>query len=274
MNWLESLIYGLVSGLTEFLPISSRAHQDLILMLFGANGHDPFRDFLVHGAMLVSIFSGCRAMLGQLRRENAAAIHGRSIHTRPKSIHDIRLVKNAFLPMVIGILVLTYVVGIRSSLIYVALFLLINGVILFVPDRLVRSNRDARTMSGLDSFLIGIFAALSAIPGFSRVGCCTSVAVCRGADQRKALDWALLLSIPALALLMIVDIFGMFSFAGISGFWSNFFGYLLSGFGAYIGGYISILLMKFLIVRTGLSDFSYYCWGAALISFVLYLIVA
>ncbi|MBO5837470.1 MAG: undecaprenyl-diphosphate phosphatase [Oscillospiraceae bacterium] len=273
MNWLESIIYGLVSGLAEFLPISSRAHQDLLLLLFGASEHDPFRDFLVHGAMIAAIFSGCRAMLEQMRRESNMRLNSRSMHTRPRALQDLRLVRNAFLPMIIGILVLTYVVGLQSNLMLVSLFLIANGVILFVPDRMVRANRDARSMSGFDSFLMGIFGALSAIPGFSRVGCTTSIAVCRGADQRKALDWALLLSIPAIALFMLIDIFSMFSFVGIATFWSNFFGYILSAAGAYVGGYISILLMKFLIVRTGLSDFSYYCWGTALISFILYLIV-
>lgn len=273
MNWLESLIYGLVSGFSEFLPISSRAHQDLLLLLFGIDGHDPVRDLLVHAGMLIAIFSGCRAMLEQLRRENSTRVHNRSMRVRPKRILDLRLIKNAFMPMIIGILVLTYAVGNKSNLMWVALFLLINGIILFIPDRIVRANRDARTMSSLDSFLMGVFGALSAIPGFSRIGCTTSIAVCRGADQRKALDWAILLSIPALALLMGIDLFGIFSFAGISEFWGNFFGYVLSALGSYIGGYFSILLVKFVVVRTGLSDFSYYCWGTALLSFILYLIV-
>ena len=273
MNWLESIIYGFVSGLTEFLPISSRAHQDLLLLLFGEIGHDPFRDFVVHGTMAAAVLSSCRAMLEYLRRENSMRLHSRSVYTRSRTIQDLRLVKNALIPMIIGILVLKYVVGFSSNLLAISFVLLMNGVILFIPDRMVHSNRDATLMSGFDSLLIGVFGALSAIPGFSRVGCMTSVAVSRGADSKKALDWALLLSIPALALFMLIDIFSMFTFAGAAAFWSNFFGYILSGLGAYLGGYISILLMKFLIVRTGLSDFSYYCWGAALISFVLYLIV-
>ncbi len=273
MNWLESLIYGLVSGFAEFLPISSRAHQDLLLLLFGMDGHDPIRDLLAHGAMLAAIVSGCRAMLEQLRRKNTVRIHNLSRRSRPKRILDLRLIKNALMPMVICFLVLTYVIGDKSNLMWVALFILINGIILFIPQRIVRANRDAGTMSSFDSFLMGFFASLSAIPGFSRIGCTTSIAICRGADQKKALDWALLLSIPALTLVMVIDIFAIFSFPGLSDFWSNFLGYILCAAGAYIGGHASIFLVKFLIIRTGLSDFSYYCWGTSLISFILYLIV-
>lgn len=273
MNWLESLIYGLVSGISEFLPISSRGHQNILLVLFGIEGHDPIRDFLVHGAMLVAIYSGCRAMLEQIRRDSSTRVHNRSSQLRPKRLMDLRLIKNAIIPLFIGILILTYALGSKGNLMWVALFLLINGVILFIPDRLIRANRDARTMSGLDSLLMGVFGSLSAVPGFSCVGCTTSIAVCRGADHRKALDWALLLCIPATILFMAIDIFNMFSFGGFASFWGNFLGYLLSAAGAYIGGYVSILMMKMFVARTSLSDFSFYCWGASLISFILYLTV-
>ena len=274
MNWIQSLIYGLVSGLAKFLPISSRAHQNLLLLLFGCDGHDPIRNFLIHGAMLLSVYSGCRSMIEQLRRENAALLHMRGRANAPKRMLDLRLVKNAIIPMLIGILVFTYVTGSNINLMWISLFLLINGIIIFIPERMIRANRDARTMSFFDSILMGVFNALSAIPGFSGIGCTTSVAISRGADSRKALDWALLMSIPAIVLFMGIDFVGFFSFDGFGSFWSNFFGYILSAVGAYVGGYISILLIKFLAVRNVFSSFSYYCWGASLISFMLYLTVA
>ena len=213
-------------------------------------------------------------MIEQLRRENAAQLHMRGRQNSPKRLIDLRLVKNALIPMFIGILVLTYVVGTNISLLWVSLFLLINGVILFIPERMIRANRDARTMSLFDSILMGVFNALSVIPGFSGIGCTTSVAISRGADSKKALDWALLLSVPAIILFMGIDFVGFFSFGGFGSFWSNFLGYVLSAVGAYIGGYISILLIKFLAMRNVFSGFSYYCWGASLISFILYLTVA
>lgn len=273
MNWLESLIYGFISGLSEFLPISSRAHQNLMLVLFGESGHDPIRDMLVHIAILFSIYSGCRALLEQIRRETRSRLHSRSPRSRSIRLFDVRLVKHATIPMLAGILILSYATGSHLNLMWTSLFLLLNGIVLFIPERMIRTNRDARTMSGFDSALIGISSALCALPGFSRVGCGTSVAIARGAEPKKAFDWAILLSIPAVILFIAIDFFAIFSFGGLHLFWSNFFGYLLSAVGAYIGGYLAIFLMKFLSERSGFFDFSYYCWGAALISFILYLIV-
>ena len=56
MNWLQSLIYGLISGLTEHLPVSSLAHQRILHSLFGVSQSDPICDLLVHLAVLFAVF--------------------------------------------------------------------------------------------------------------------------------------------------------------------------------------------------------------------------
>ena len=128
-------------------------------------------------------------------------------------------------------------------------------------------------MSLLDSYLIGIAGALSAFPGISRIGSSTSVAYARGAVRQNALNWALLLSIPALVALMGMDILNIITNISAVNFWSSFLYYILAAGSTYIGGCFGILLMKFLTVRTGFSGFSYYSWGAALFTFILYLTV-
>ena len=47
MNWLQGIIYGLISGFAEFLPVSSHAHQRITLYLFGVEGRDPVLSFVV-----------------------------------------------------------------------------------------------------------------------------------------------------------------------------------------------------------------------------------
>ena len=128
-------------------------------------------------------------------------------------------------------------------------------------------------MSLLDSFLIGIAGSFSAFPGISRIGSTALAASARGADRQNTLNWALLLSIPALITHMGLDVFSMVANINAVNFWSSFFSYILAAAGTYIGGYFGILLMKFLTVRTGFSGFSYYSWGAALFTFILYLTV-
>ena len=274
MNWLESLIYGLVSGLTEFLPISSQAHQRLLMQIFGTQSRDPVRDLFVHFAMLIALYSGCKVTIEHLRRERNQRIHNKRGQAQTARILlDERFVKNAAIPMLIGILVLSYAFKTDTNLLSAAALLLINGIILFASGRMMQGNKDVRSMTYLDSILIGGFASLSAFTGISRIGCVTTAAIARGADRQHSLNWAFFLSIPALILLMGIDLLKIISGGvGIS-FWSSFFTYLISAAGAYIAGRYSLKLMRFLTVRVGFSGFSYYCWGASLFSFLLYLTV-
>lgn len=275
MSWLESIIYGLVSGFAEFLPISSHAHQAILMQLFGSQARDPVRDFVVHLAILIGLYSGCKPMFEHLRREQAYKSRRDSRHGRTTRSHlDARFVKNAAFTMLVGMLLITYVFRLNENLLSAAGFLLLNGIILFVSGRMMQGNKDVRSMTQLDSLLIGGVASLSAFSGISRVGCVTSTAIARGADRHNSLNWAFLISVPALLLLMGMDVLQMFAGNVAINFWGSFFTYLLSAGAAYIGGYYSIKFMKFLTVRLGFSGFSYYCWGASLFSFLLYLTVA
>ena len=276
MSWLESLIYGLISGIAEFLPISSQAHQKLLLHFFGEPNPDPVRDMLVHIALVLSVYSGCRSLIDQIRREQKQQNRSAAARIRnSRVIMDARLAKNATIPMIIGMLIFSYIFNTELSLLGTAGFLLINGLVLFAAGRMMQGNKDVRSMTYWDSLLMGVSAGFSAFPGVSRIACTTSVSISRGAQRQNALNWALLLSIPALIALGCLDVLKIFS-GGYENrsFWGNFLGYILSALSAYFGGIYSIKLVSFLVVNVGFSGFSYYCWGASLFSFLMYLIVA
>lgn len=270
MNWFESIIYGFISGLTEFLPLSSFAHQQIYLSLCGETYRDPARDLFVHIALLVAIVISCQPMLEHIRRSRGAS--NQRVGGNSRILQDRRFVKSATIPMLIVFFVLSYIIGTTFNLLLIAFVLILNGIILFIPDRIVRSNKDASAMSPLDGILIGVAGALSVIPGFSRIGCNVSVATMRGADRQHALKWALLLSIPALWGHIIIDLILLFSGSGMSQ-WSHLFNYILAAASAFGASYCGVKFMLFLSAKQNYNLFSYYSWGASLIAFFLYLTV-
>lgn len=273
MNWLQSVIYGLVSGLTEFLPISSQAHQELLLFLFGTDGSDPVRSFFIHISVITALYMGLKPYLNQIKRERSHHHRRRISSIASQTLDDVLVVKNAIVPMIIGMLLFSYINNTDGSLLNLAFFLLLNGILIFLPDRIIRANKRAGNMSFLDSFLMGAVGALSVVPGFSRIGGIVSVSQIRGADRDKALTWAFLLSMPALAVLTLFDLFQMVAGNGIVPFWSNLWGYILSAAGAYVSAYGSIFLMKTINMRTSIAYFSFYSWSMSLLIFILYLTV-
>ena len=274
MNWFESILYGLISGITEFLPISSNAHQAIAMQFFGAPEPDPVRTLLVHIAVLLSLYMGCRSLIQALQRDSSIVSqmgHSARKNRSIRGVLDIRLIKSAAVPMLIGLLLLFVTKKLETNLVVISFFLLINGVLLFIPERMTSGNKDARSMSRLDGILMGLSAALSVFPGISRIGAITTTATVRGAEKQHALNWALLLSIPALAMVIGFDFLSLFTQGIAEGFLQNLLGYLLSGLAAYAGGYIGMYFAKILIQRSGFAGLAYYSWGAGLFLFILYL---
>ena len=270
MNFIESVLYGLISGFTEFLPLSSYAHQQMLLHLFGESFRDPARDLFVHFGLLFALRVSCRSMFEHFSRNSGAK--GPRAARSAQAYSDAKLVKLATLPMLVIFFALRYIFSSTVNLLIVAVFMIVNGFILFIPERIASGNKTASAMSPLDSILVGASGALGAIPGFSRLGCAVSVAMMRGADRQHALRWTLLLSVPALWALIAVDLVGIFSGNGVST-WGNFFQYAFSGLSAFAASVYGIKLARFLSVKQGYGLFSYYSWGAALLSFFLYLTV-
>ena len=272
MNVIESLIYGLISGLTEFLPVSSFGHQTILKLLIGVNHAEPLRDILIHTSMLLAIIVCCGTYIEKLRRgQKISSRSRRARHIDNSNAYDLRLIKSAALPMLILMLLKLFAGNLSDNLALVALFFIGNGLIIYIPDHWPHSNKDARNMSALDSFVMGLFGALAFLPGFSRVGCMMSCAIARGANKQKAFSWVLVLSIPAIILLLIMDFISIFSVGiGVLSF-QIILGYILSAIMAFVSSCCGIYIMQFITVRSGIAPFGFYCWGMALLSFILYL---
>ena len=263
MNWLQSIIYGFVSGLTEFIPVSSRAHQRIFLELFGQTTSHPLLDLFVHIAILLSLFryaNNIRNPFTAQRRPSTGLIG-----------YELRFVKSATIPMLVLFVVFTYLLRNANSLLMISVFLLLNGIILFIPDRIAHGNKDARMMSAFDGVLTGLFGSLFAFPGISRVAASTSISSLRGASRQHGINWALSLAIPALAIVILVDIFHLFvSFQPMT--FVDVIWYIFAAISAFFGTFVGIRFLQRICSHTGVSVFSYYSWGAALFAFVLYLL--
>lgn len=276
MDLIKSILYGFVSGISEFLPISSQGHQKLFRMFFGITSPEPLRDMMIHIGLLLAILFTCGTYIEKLRREirmSASSAKRRSRFRDSEISFDLRLLKSAMLPLIIFMIIFRLLEHSDSGLKAVAVFFLINGIVIYFPEHLMQGNKDSKNLSSLDGFLIGFFGSLSVLPGMSRIGGAISCAVFRGADRVKAYNWVLILSIPAIVLLLIFDLFVFFQwgFTGIT--FLSVLGYILSGVSAFGAALVGIYLMRFIAIRSGFTAFAFYSWGAALLTFLLYLSV-
>lgn len=275
LNWLHSIIFGLVSGITELLPVSAPAHEALVTKLFGM-ADSPLLRMLVHTAVLSALYLTLRESVSRILQERTLARippRRRRKPLDPVLIRDLRLLRTAVIVMALGFVAAYFLKDIQMDLSRIAVFLLINGVMLYIPGHMPHGNKDSRSMTPMDGTLLGISAAVGILPGISRIGAVVSTAVGRGADKEQALRWALLLDQAALLFVIGFDAYALIA-AGLGALsFHTIICCVLACAAAFGGAMAGIRVMKFLAFRTGFSGFAYYSWGAALFAFLMYLTI-
>lgn len=275
MTILENIFYGLVSGVTEFLPVSSKVHQSLLRYLFGAGERIAIQDLFIHIGILFSVLIAARESILHLYREQQTISIKRRKRSRTSNnitYYNLRLIKTAFVPLLIGSLLYVVTSKFESNLLAMMAFVIVNGTILLVTEHTRRGNRDARTMSGLDGIAMGVLGATASLPGISRTGVILSYATMRGADGKSVTQWAILLSIPALLFSICYNMFGVIVYGVATPNVLFMLGCFLSGCAAFCGGYIGISILKLVLMNSVFSKFSHYCFGIAMLIFLLYLL--
>ena len=168
MDWLWTILYGFVAGLAEFLPLSSPAHQSISAAVFGLASAAPLRQFLIRAACLAALLSACGREIDKLRRDGRMARLPARRRKRPvdsRSVATNRLLNIAVFPLVIGLVFYRRVNMWVDSLAMLTIFLVINGILLFVPQYIPSGNKDGRNLSLLDGLLIGMAGAFFVFPG-------------------------------------------------------------------------------------------------------------
>lgn len=275
MNLFSSIIYGFVSGLTEVFPVSSQANQMVMRQLFGVARKEPIRDLLVHIVILIALFLSCKGLFTKIRREQVMAYRMRRNPSQIRSlkgVYDMRLVKTAAPVMIVGMFFTLLMPNFYSRRPLFCLMLLVNGALNMIPAYIHHGNRDARSLTSLDGVLVGLSAALSAIPGISRNGAVMFVTLIREADKQNGLTWALLLTVPAVVVMILLDFISIFTVGIGTVTLMTFLGYLLSAAAAFLGTYFGVSFIRIVVKNSEYSGFAYYDFGLALFSFALYLI--
>jgi len=209
ISYFQAAILGLIQGITELFPVSSLGHSVIIPKLLGWNIHqnDPyFLTFLVATHIATAL-----VLLGFFWRDWWRILKGlgRSLRDREIGDTDARL---AWLLIVgtipAGILGLALESALRkifASPQYAAVFLALNGVLLYGAELLRRrapqvdeddDTRIARTVSWRDSALVGGAQSLALIPGFSRSGMAMGGGLLVGLSHKDAARFAFLLATP------------------------------------------------------------------------------
>lgn len=274
-GWLESILFGFVSGISDILPVSAQAHRLLLLKVLGANREPGLLRLMTHLGILAAVYWNCLPQITKILRAMSLARIPKRRRRRPldtKSLMDFRLWRTMILPVILVYFFYGKISVLNNKLILMAMLLFVNGIILYIPQFLPGSNKDSRSLSRVEGLLMGLGGAASVLPGISGIGTTLSVGSVCGVDRSYGLNMALLMHMVVTVALIVFDVMALIS-VGLEGF---SFGVLLSSLlavvAAFLGTTIGIRFMRSLALEKGFSSFAYYCWGVALFTFILNLI--
>ncbi len=276
MSYLSAVILGIVQGVAEFLPISSSGHLAIFQNFFGltnAEEENLFFDVLLHLGTLVAVFVAYRKEIAALIVEflEMTRLKTPAAGKRPDypSRRMILMLIVATLPLLLVLPIKDKIEQLYYNTFFIAGALFVTGLLLFLADRMGRGGKTERNMTLLDAVVVGFSQAVAVVPGLSRSGTTIAAGLVRGMERSFAVRFSFLMSIPAVLganLLSLIDAIK----AGIDT--SLLPVYLVGVVTAMVFGYLSIRLLKFISERGSFGGFSYYCWGAGIVTLILSLV--
>jgi len=276
MTYLQSIILGFVQGVAEFLPISSSGHLSILQNVFGLASTEAehlFFDVLLHLGTLLAVFVAYWGEIKALILEFFTMLHLRRLPAGQKpdrlSRRTIAFIIIGTLPLLVVLPVKDAVDSLYNNLLFIGCALLVTGLLLFLADRMGRGAKDAKTASIADILIVGFAQALAVVPGLSRSGTTIAAGLSRGFSREFAVKFSFFLSIPAV---LGANILSLVDAVQSDIDWSMMPVYLVGVATAAVSGYLSISLLRFITRKNSFGGFCYYCWGAGLLTLVLFLI--
>jgi undecaprenyl-diphosphatase len=228
MSLYNSIILGLIQGLTEFLPISSSGHLVFLPWLLGWGKHPLVFDIAVHLATLFAIFI-------YFRREWIAILHGGFLSIKERTLEgpgERRLfwyIVTASIPAIaFGAIVADKAESSFRSPILVGLMLGLFGLILYFSQIIGKKDKSLKRITLRSSLLIGISQMLAIIPGVSRSGVTMSMAMILGFDRESSARFSFLLAAPVILAATVYHIKGLNEFLASNVFLAGFVASFLS----------------------------------------------
>ena len=276
LNWLQSILFGLVSGAADIFPVSGQVHRLLLLKFFGVNQLPNLLALLLHLSVAAALYLSSQGQFVRMNRARALARIPKKKRKRPldtRSMMDWSLIKTMLVPTVIGLLLNSRVRGWSVNMFLIAGMLFINGLILYIPQFLPTSNRDSRTLTRLEGVLMGLGAGASVLPGISTVGIMVSIASVCGIERLYGLNMTFIVKLFFLIGLMVYDVLAIIT-DGLGGLTVMLLiQYIFTAALSFGASMFAIRLLRRLAPEHGFHTFGVYCWGLALFTFILNLVV-
>lgn len=261
MEIWEAIILGAVQGLTEFLPVSSSGHLELMNYLFGIDEPNNLQfTMAVHAGTVLSTIVVFARELWRLIRGFF------QFKMNDETVFVINILISLIPIIFVGLMFGDLIAGLfTSNLLLVGIMLLVTAALLTVSHY---AKPGTRRVTPQSAFIMGLAQAVAVIPGLSRSGATISVGMMQGVKREEVSKFSfLMVLIPVIGMNLLEALGGGFSTGGGIGAWP-----LAAGFAAaFVTGTLACRWMIKLVNGGKLMRFAVYCLAVGLFSIFLHI---
>ena len=235
MEYLKFVLYGLIQGLTEFVPVSSTAHLKVISRFVGIDDPGTSLSAIIQLGSLLALIWYFRNDIFNLSGQSSKKIFHYLLHISLLKSILIGTIPIILLGWSIKLFIPYFFEEIFRSNLSIALVSLLMAIFMYIADSTKKGSINLNNHKYSDSFLIGLSQAFAIFPGVSRSGITISTALVSGWERGDAAKFSFLLGMPAIFLAAIVEFVTSFNeilsfsfFPLIVGFATTFISSLLA----------------------------------------------
>ena len=254
MEFLKYIFYGIIQGLTEFIPVSSTAHLKIISLFFGMDDPGSSYSAIIQIGSVFAIFWYFRRSTSNFKNTNSRKPRYSFLFNKLNKSIFIGTIPIIFIGGITKLFVPGFSDSFLRSNLSIALVSILMSLIMLFADISTNKSINLNNHKYQNSLYIGIAQAFAIFPGVSRSGATISMALLSGWNRKDAAKFSFLLGIPSISLAAFVEFF-----SAVNQF--SAFPFLPLSVGLITTFFSSLLAINFLIKyisSNGLKIFIYY----------------
>ncbi len=273
MSPITAIFYGLVQGLTEFLPVSSSGHLSILQNIFHMEGLEQNYftfDILLHLATLIAVFIVYYKTIFPLVPAIFTTI-GKVFKGKFKlceyneNERFVIMVIVATIPLFFAVPFNDYFESLYSHTKIIGCILIFNALVLFISDMMSKGQKEISEVKPRNAIVVGLCQMCALLPGLSRSGSTITGGLTQGFSREFAVKFSFILSIPAILGANILKIPELISNPVPS---SDIFAYVLGMVTAALAGIAAMKLLILISKKANFRFFSVYCAIVGLVAVI------
>jgi len=218
LEYFKFVLYGLIQGLTEFIPVSSTAHLKVISLFLGIDDPGASLSATIQLGSVLAIAWYFRNDIFNLRSQSSKQFLDYLLQQRLLKSILISTIPIVLLGGSIKLFTPYFFEKILRSNLSIALVSFVMAIFMYIAEISKKGSTNLKNHNYTDSFLIGFSQAFAIFPGISRSGVTISTALVSGWERVDAAKFSFILGIPAISIAAIVELisshgeFSSFSF--------------------------------------------------------------